>query len=53
MAVALWGIFTEQGPLSILQADNGGEFSGSATNHVGRWLLLDDEFSNPVISKVK
>jgi hypothetical protein len=43
VAVALLGIFTEQGPPSILQTDNGGEFSGSATNHVGHCLLLDDE----------
>ena len=43
VAVALFGIFTEQGPPSILQTDNGGEFSGSATNHVGYRLLLDDE----------
>ena len=43
VAVALLGIFTEQGPPSILQTDNGGEFSGSATNHDGHRLLLDDE----------
>ena len=35
VAVALLNIFTEQGPPSILQADNGGEFSGSTTDHVG------------------
>ena len=35
VAVALFGIFTE--------TDNGGEFSGSATNHDGHRLLLDDE----------
>ena len=29
MAVALLGIFTEQGPPSILQTDNGGEFSAA------------------------
>ncbi len=43
VAVALLGIFTEQGPPSILQTDNGGEFSGSTTNHYGCRLLLDDE----------
>jgi hypothetical protein len=43
MAVALQAIFTEQGPPNILQADNGGKFSGSTTNYLGRWLLLDDE----------
>ncbi len=43
MAVALLGIFTEQGPPCILQTDNGGEFSGNATNHYGHRLLLDDE----------
>jgi hypothetical protein len=46
-------IFTKQGPPSILQADKGGEFSGSATDHVGRWMLLDDELINAVISKIK
>jgi hypothetical protein len=51
VAVALLNIFTEQGPPSILQADNGGEFSGSATDHVGRRMLLDDEFIDSVISK--
>jgi hypothetical protein len=53
VGVALLNIFTKQGPLNILQADNGGEFSGSATDHVGRWMLLDDEFINSVISKIK
>jgi hypothetical protein len=53
VALALLNIFTEQGPPSILQADNGGEFSGSSTDHVGRWMLLDDEFINSVISKIK
>ena len=43
VAVALLGIFTEQGPPSILQTDSGGEFSGSTTNHYGRCLLLDGE----------
>ncbi len=46
MAVALLGIFTEQGPPSNLQTDNSGEFSGSATNHDGHRLLLDDEETN-------
>jgi len=43
VGMALFGIFTEQGPPSILQTDNGGEFSGSATDHCGRLLLLDDK----------
>jgi hypothetical protein len=47
VAVALVGMFTEQGPPSILQMDNGGEFSGSTTNHVGHWLLLDDKVAIP------
>jgi hypothetical protein len=47
MGVALLAIFTEQGPLSILQADNGGKFFVSATNYLGRWLLLDDEVTTP------
>jgi hypothetical protein len=53
VALALLNIFTKQGPPSIPQADNGGEFSGSATDHVGRWMLLDDEFIDAVISKIK
>ncbi len=36
-----------------LQADNGGDFYGSATDHVGHWMLLDDEFIDSVISKIK
>ncbi len=53
VALALLNIFTKQGPPSILQVDNGGEFSGSATDHVGRRMMLDDEFINAVISKIK
>ncbi len=53
VAVTLLNIFTEKGPPSILQADNGGEFSGSATDHVGRRMQLDDEFIDAVISKIK
>ncbi len=53
VVLALLNIFTKQGPPSILQAYNGGKFSGSATNHVGRWMLLDDEFIDAVISKIK
>ncbi len=43
IAIALLAIFTEQGPPSILQVDNGGEFSSSATDYFGHRLLLDDE----------
>jgi hypothetical protein len=53
VAVALLNIFTEQGPPSILQADNGGEFSSSATDHVGSQMLFDNEFIDVVISKIK
>jgi hypothetical protein len=53
VALALLNFFTKQGPPSILQADNGGEFSGSTTDHVGRRMLLDDEFIDSVISKIK
>ncbi len=42
-ALALFNIFTEQGPLLVLQTDNGGEFVGSANNHVGQPMLLNDE----------
>jgi hypothetical protein len=42
VALALLGIFTEQGPPTILQTDNGVEFSGSATNHDGHCLLFDE-----------
>jgi hypothetical protein len=53
VAAALLNIFTEQRSPSILQADNGGEFSGSATDHVGHRMLLDDEFIDCLISKIK
>jgi hypothetical protein len=36
VAFALFTIFTETGPPSILQTDNGGEFSNHAYDHVGR-----------------
>jgi len=41
---SLLTIFTEQGPPSILQSDNGGEFSDHAHNYVGCRMVLDDEF---------
>ena len=44
VAFALLTIFTEQGPPSILQTDNGGEFSNHAHDHVGHRMVLDDEF---------
>jgi hypothetical protein len=44
VALALLTIFTKQGPPTILQTDNGSKFSNSASDHVGRQMLLDDEF---------
>ncbi len=35
IAYALVTIFTDQGPPSILQTDNGGEFAQAANNSVG------------------
>ena len=52
-AYALLTIFTEQGPPSILQADNGGEFSGSAMDHEDRRLFLEDEYVDEIISEVR
>jgi hypothetical protein len=46
-------IFTKQGPPSILQTNNGGEFSGHAHDYVGRWMLLDNNFIDLVIKEVK
>ena len=53
VAFALLTIFTDMGPPSILQTDNGGEFSNHAHDHVGRCLVLDDEFIDLVIKEVK
>ena len=53
VAFALLTIFTEQGPPSILQSDNGGEFSDHAHNYFGRHMVLDDEFIDLVIKEVK
>ena len=53
VAFALFTIFTETGPPSILQTDNGGEFSNHAHNHVGCRLVLEDEFINLVILELK
>jgi len=53
VAFALFTIFTEQGPPTILQSDNGGEFSNHAHNHVGRRLMLDDDFIDLVIKELK
>ena len=52
IAFALLNIFTKQGPPSILQTDNGGEFSGHAHNHVGRRMVLEDEFIDLVIKEL-
>ncbi len=53
IAFALFMIFTEQGPPSILQTDNGGEFLNHAHDHVGLRMLLDDEFIDLVIKEIK
>jgi hypothetical protein len=53
VAFALFTIFTETGPPSILQTDNGGEFSNHAHDHVGRRLVLEDEFIDLVIQELK
>ena len=53
VAFALFTIFTETGPPSILQTDNGGEFSNHAHDHVGRRLVLEDDFINLVIKELK
>ena len=45
VALALFTIFTEQGPPQILQADNGREFFGSARDSNDRRVELDDEVS--------
>jgi hypothetical protein len=53
VAFALLTIFTEQGPPSTLQTGNGGEFSGHVHNHVGRRMVLEDEFIDLVIKELK
>jgi hypothetical protein len=53
VAFALFTIFTEQGPPSILQTDNDGEFSNHVHDHVGLRMLLDDEFIDLVIKEIK
>ncbi len=53
VAFALFTIFTETGPPSILQTDNGGEFSNHAHDHVGRRLVLEDKFIDLVIQELK
>jgi hypothetical protein len=53
VAFALLTIFTEQGPPSILQTDNGGEFSNHAHDHVGHCMVLDDDFIDLVIKEIK
>ena len=49
IALALFNIFTEQRPPSILQSDNGGEFSNHAHDHSGKRLLLDDDYIDLII----
>jgi hypothetical protein len=52
VAAALLTIFTEQGPPSILQSDNGGEFSNHVHDYVGHRMLLDDDFVDLVIKEL-
>jgi hypothetical protein len=51
--LTLFTIFTETGPPSILQTDNGGEFSNHAHDYVGRQLVLEDKFIGLVIHEQK
>ncbi len=53
VAVALFTIFTEQGPPTILQTDNAGEFSQSTKNHTRRLMKLDNAFVDLVIKELK
>ena len=53
VALAPLTIFTKQGPPTILQMDNGSKFFNRASDHVGRQMLLDDEFTELVIEEVK
>jgi hypothetical protein len=53
IAFALLTIFTKQGPPSILQTNNGGEFSNHAHNHVGHRMVLEDKFIDLVIKELK
>jgi hypothetical protein len=47
------GLQRKQDPPRILQTGNGGEFSNHAHNHVGRWMVLEDEFIDLVIKELK
>ncbi len=51
--MTLLTIFTKQGPPSILQSDDGGEFSNHAHDYVGPQMLLDDVFVDLVIKELK
>jgi hypothetical protein len=53
IAFALLTIFAKQGTPSILQTNNGGEFSNHAHNHVGRRMVLEDKFIDLVIKELK
>jgi hypothetical protein len=53
VAFTLFTIFTETGPPSVLQTDNGGEFSNHAHDYVGRRLVLEDDFIDLVILELK
>jgi len=53
VAFALFSIFTDVGPPSILQTDNGGEFSNHAHDYVGKKVALEDDFIDVVIKELK
>jgi hypothetical protein len=53
VSLALLTIFTEQGPPTILQTDNGSKFSNSVSDHIGHQMLLDNDFMELFIKEVK
>jgi hypothetical protein len=50
---ALFTIFTNQGPPSILQTDNDGKFLNHAHDHVGHRMVLEYDFIDLVINELK
>jgi hypothetical protein len=53
VAFLLLTIFTKQDPPSILQTNNGGEFSNHAHDHVGHRMVLEDKFIGLAIKELK
>ena len=53
VAYDLMTIFMEQGPPSICQMDNGGEFSGATNDSTGIHMHLEDDFIDQVIKEIK